>query len=154
MKKCSIPLWKTFPKITATGAAEIARRSRGTPRIANRLLKRVRDVAQVLGNGEITNVIADDALQRLDIDQLGLDRVDRVILRTIIEKFNGGPVGIDTIAAATSEERDTIEDVYEPYLMQLGFLIRTSRGRMATQLAYDHLGIINPNANAANQGDI
>ena len=141
-------------KITATGAAEIARRSRGTPRIANRLLKRVRDVAQVLGNGEITNVIADDALQRLDIDQLGLDRVDRVILRTIIEKFNGGPVGIDTIAAATSEERDTIEDVYEPYLMQLGFLIRTSRGRMATQLAYDHLGIINPNANAANQGDI
>ena len=141
-------------KITDTGAAEIARRSRGTPRIANRLLKRVRDVAQVLGDGEITNIIADDALQRLDIDQLGLDRVDRVILKTIIEKFNGGPVGIDTIAAATSEERDTIEDVYEPYLMQLGFLIRTSRGRMATQLAYDHLGITNPNVNASSQGDL
>ena len=110
-------------------------------------------MAQVLGDGEITNIIADDALQRLDIDQLGLDRVDRVILKTIIEKFNGGPVGIDTIAAATSEERDTIEDVYEPYFDAIGhFLIRTSRGRMATQLAYDHLGITNPNVNASSHG--
>ncbi|WP_371875196.1 Holliday junction branch migration DNA helicase RuvB [Veillonella intestinalis] len=133
--------------ITETGAAEIARRSRGTPRIANRLLKRVRDVAQVLGNGVITDVIADDALERLDIDQIGLDRIDRRVLTAIIDKFQGGPVGIDTIAASISEERDTIEDVYEPYLMQLGFLVRTNRGRMATQLAYDHLGITNPNAN-------
>ncbi|KAF1683986.1 Holliday junction branch migration DNA helicase RuvB [Veillonella sp. R32] len=134
--------------ITETGATEIARRSRGTPRIANRLLKRVRDVAQVLGDGVITDVIADDALERLDIDQIGLDRIDRRVLRAIIDKFQGGPVGIDTIAASISEERDTIEDVYEPYLMQLGFLVRTSRGRMATQLAYDHLGIVNPNKGA------
>nr|WP_245935726.1 Holliday junction branch migration DNA helicase RuvB [Veillonella criceti] len=138
--------------ITETGASEIARRSRGTPRIANRLLKRVRDVAQVLGNGVITDVIADDALERLDIDQIGLDRIDRRVLLAIIDKFQGGPVGIDTIAASISEERDTIEDVYEPYLMQLGFLVRTSRGRMATQLAYDHLGIVNPNASVNKEG--
>ena len=123
------------------GASEIARRSRGTPRIANRLLKRVRDVAQVLGNGVITKEIADQALQRLDIDALGLDRIDRRILHTIIEKFDGGPVGVDTIAASVSEERESIEDVYEPYLMQLGLLARTNRGRIVTPAAYDHLGI-------------
>ncbi|WP_126938244.1 Holliday junction branch migration DNA helicase RuvB [Veillonella sp. CHU740] len=123
------------------GASEIARRSRGTPRIANRLLKRVRDVAQVLGDGVITKEIADQALQRLDIDALGLDRIDRRILHTIIEKFDGGPVGVDTIAASVSEERESIEDVYEPYLMQLGLLARTNRGRIVTPAAYDHLGI-------------
>lgn len=123
------------------GASEIARRSRGTPRIANRLLKRVRDVAQVLGDGVITKEIADQALQRLDIDGLGLDRIDRRILHTIIEKFDGGPVGVDTIAASVSEERESIEDVYEPYLMQLGLLARTNRGRIVTPAAYDHLGI-------------
>ncbi len=130
--------------IEPEGASEIARRSRGTPRIANRLLKRVRDVAQVIGDGIITREIADEALGRLDVDVVGLDRIDRRVLRSIIEKFNGGPVGIDTIAASVSEERETIEDVYEPYLMQLGFLARTSRGRIATQAAYDHLGIVNP----------
>lgn len=130
--------------IEPEGASEIARRSRGTPRIANRLLKRVRDVAQVIGDGIITREIADEALGRLDVDAVGLDRIDRRVLRSIIEKFNGGPVGIDTIAASVSEERETIEDVYEPYLMQLGFLARTSRGRIATQVAYDHLGIVNP----------
>ncbi len=123
------------------GASEIARRSRGTPRIANRLLKRVRDVAQVLGDGVITKEIADQALQRLDIDALGLDRIDRRILHTIIEKFDGGPVGVDTIAASVSEERESIEDVYEPYLMQLGLLARTNRGRIVTPAAYDHLGV-------------
>lgn len=123
------------------GASEIARRSRGTPRIANRLLKRVRDVAQVLGDGVITKEIADQALQRLDIDALGLDCIDRRILNTIIEKFDGGPVGVDTIAASVSEERESIEDVYEPYLMQLGLLARTNRGRIVTPAAYDHLGI-------------
>ena len=123
------------------GASEIARRSRGTPRIANRLLKRVRDVAQVLGDGVITKTIADQALQRLDIDRLGLDRIDRRILSTIIEKFDGGPVGVDTIAASVSEERESIEDVYEPYLMQLGLLARTNRGRIVTPAAYDHLGL-------------
>ena len=127
--------------IEPTGASEIARRSRGTPRIANRLLKRVRDFAQVIGDGVITQSIADDALQRLYIDKEGLDRIDRRVLECIIEKYDGGPVGIDTIAAAISEERDTIEDVYEPYLMQLGFLGRTPRGRVATKLAYEHLGI-------------
>ena len=130
--------------IEPEGASEIARRSRGTPRIANRLLKRVRDVAQVIGDGIITREIADEALGRLDVDAVGLDRIDRRVLRSIIEKFNGGPVGIDTIAASVSEERETIDDVYEPYLMQLGFLARTSRGRIATQAAYDHLGIVNP----------
>ena len=123
------------------GASEIARRSRGTPRIANRLLKRVRDVAQVLGDGVITKAIADQALQRLDIDRSGLDRIDRRILSTIIEKFDGGPVGVDTIAASVSEERESIEDVYEPYLMQLGLLARTNRGRIVTPAAYDHLGL-------------
>lgn len=123
------------------GAEEIARRSRGTPRIANRLLKRVRDFAQVMGSGVITHDIAANALAALHVDRLGLDRTDREVLETIIEKFGGGPVGIDTIAASVSEERATIEDVYEPYLMQIGFLTRTPRGRMATRAAYEHLGI-------------
>ena len=127
--------------IEQAGASEIARRSRGTPRIANRLLKRVRDFAQVVGNGVITADIADEALKRLHVDNMGLDRIDRRVLKCIIENYDGGPVGIETIAAAVSEERDTIEDVYEPYLMQLGFLGRTPRGRVATKLAYDHLGI-------------
>lgn len=127
--------------IQEEGAHEIARRSRGTPRIANRLLKRVRDVAEVVGDGIITRDIADQALQRLDIDNFGLDKIDRRILREIIEKFKGGPVGLDTIAAIVSEERESIEDVYEPYLMQLGMLKRTPRGREVTELAYKHLGI-------------
>ena len=127
--------------IEQAGASEIARRSRGTPRIANRLLKRVRDFAQVVWNGVITADIADEALKRLHVDKMGLDRIDRRVLKCIIENYDGGPVGIETIAAAVSEERDTIEDVYEPYLMQLGFLGRTPRGRVATKLAYDHLGI-------------
>ena len=127
--------------IETAGASEIACRSRGTPRIANRLLKRVRDFAQVVGNGVITADIADEALKRLHVDKMGLDRIDRRVLKCIIDKYDGGPVGIETIAAAVSEERDTIEDVYEPYLMQLGFLGRTPRGRVATKLAYDHLGI-------------
>ncbi len=123
------------------GAKEIAKRSRGTPRIANRLLKRVRDFAQVLGSGVVTDQIAAESLEALHVDPLGLDAVDREVLAAIIDKFGGGPVGVDTIAAAVSEERATIEDVYEPYLMQIGFLARTPRGRMATKAAYDHLGI-------------
>ena len=127
--------------IEKAGASEIARRSRGTPRIANRLLKRVRDFAQVVGDGVITADIADEALKRLHVDKMGLDRIDRRVLKCIIENYDGGPVGIETIAAAVSEERDTIEDVYEPYLMQLGLLARTNRGRIVTPAAYDHLGI-------------
>ena len=123
------------------GTLEIARRARGTPRVANRLLKRVRDYAQVMAEGAITEEVARDALARLEIDHLGLDEVDHKVLRTIIEKFDGGPVGLDTIAASISEEADTIMDVYEPYLMQLGFLQRTPRGRLVTRLAYEHLGL-------------
>jgi Holliday junction DNA helicase RuvB len=123
------------------GLKEIARRARGTPRVANRLLKRVRDYAQVLADGIITRKVAQEALAKLEIDPLGLDETDHKVLRTIIEKFNGGPVGLDTIAASISEEPDTITDVYEPFLMQLGFLERTPRGRMATRLAYEHLGL-------------
>lgn len=123
------------------GAHEIARRSRGTPRIANRLLRRVRDFAEVDGNGVITRALADRALGRLEIDALGLDPMDRKILRTICEKFGGGPVGLDTIASAVGEESDTVEDVYEPYLLQEGFLHRTARGRVATALAFGHLGL-------------
>ena len=123
------------------GARKIANRSRGTPRIANRLLKRVRDFAQVMGSGIITDAIASHALLQLHVDGLGLDAIDREVMKTIIYKFNGGPVGVDTIAASVSEERATIEDVYEPYLMQIGFLSRTPRGRIATKAAYDHLGI-------------
>ena len=125
----------------AEGAVEIARRSRGTPRIANRLLKRVRDFAQVLGNGVITREIADEALRRQEIDQLGLDAIDRRMLTTIIRNCGGGPVGLETLAAAIGEESVTLEDVYEPYLMQIGFLSRTPRGRCATPLAYEHLGL-------------
>ncbi len=127
--------------IEERGALEIARRSRGTPRIANRLLKRVRDYAQITGDGIITDAIADQALAMLEVDKLGLDEIDRTMLLTIIEKFGGGPVGVDTLAAAISEETDTIEDVYEPYLLQLGFINRTPRGRVATLAAYKHLGI-------------
>ncbi|MTI55211.1 Holliday junction branch migration DNA helicase RuvB [Geosporobacter ferrireducens] len=128
-------------KIEEPAAIEIGRRSRGTPRIANRLLKRVRDFAQVKGNGIITLNIARDALALLEIDELGLDSVDRNILLTIIEKFNGGPVGLDTLAASTGEERNTIEDVYEPFLLQMGFLQRTPKGRVVTKLGYEHLGL-------------
>ena len=123
------------------GAMEIARRSRGTPRIANRLLKRVRDYAAVLEDGNINLNIAKIALNKLEIDELGLDEIDRKLLETIILKYNGKPVGIDNLAAAIGEETETIEDVYEPYLMQIGFLARTPRGRMATPNAYKHLGI-------------
>ena len=123
------------------GCAEMARRARGTPRIANRLLKRVRDYAQVRADGVITREVAEAALRALDVDERGLDPSDRTMLRTIIEKFDGGPVGIETLAASTSEETETIEDVYEPYLLQLGFLARTPRGRIATRLAYQHLGL-------------
>lgn len=120
---------------------EIACRARGTPRIANRILKRVRDYAQVTADGKITKTLAAEALSKLEIDNVGLDEIDHKVLRTIIEKFDGGPVGLDTIAASISEEADTIMDVYEPYLLQLGFIERTPRGRMATRLAYEHLGI-------------
>ena len=120
-------------------AAEIARRSRGTPRIANRLLKRVRDYAQVRANGDITEDVAKDALELLGVDSLGLDYVDETLLKTIIEKFGGGPVGLDTLAASIGEDRNTIEDVYEPYLIQLGFINRGARGRMAMPKAYKHL---------------
>jgi len=123
------------------GAQEIARRARGTPRVANRLLRRVRDYAQVMADGIITEQVAKEALARLEIDELGLDEVDHKILHSIIDKFDGGPVGIETIAASISEEADTIMDVYEPYLMQVGFLQRTPRGRIATRHAYEHLGL-------------
>lgn len=123
------------------GVKEIACRARGTPRVANRLLKRVRDYAQVMAEGVITEAVAIEALARLEVDNIGLDEVDHKVLRTIVEKFDGGPVGLDTIAAAISEEADTIMDVYEPYLLQLGFLERTPRGRVATRLAYKHLGL-------------
>jgi len=123
------------------GALEIAKRSRGTPRIANRLLKRVRDFAQIIGNGSITPEIADKALLRLEIDNMGLDSIDRRMLETIIKGYNGGPVGLETLAAAIGEETVTLEDVYEPYLMQIGYLSRTPRGRCVTSLAYEHLGL-------------
>ena len=125
---------------TPDGAMELARRSRGTPRIANRMLRRVRDFAQVVGDGTITKEIAGMALTRLEVDELGLDGSDRRMLAAIIDHYNGGPVGLETLAAMLGEEAVTIEDVYEPYLMQLGFLARTSRGRCATELAYRHLG--------------
>ena len=126
------------------GAMELARRSRGTPRIANRLLKRVRDFAQVLGDGVMTKEIVSTALDRLEIDELGLDNIDRRMLMTIIQNYNGGPVGLETLAAVLGEESVTLEDVYEPYLMQLGFLSRTPRGRCVTRLAYEHLGVPMP----------
>ena len=128
------------------GIQEIARRARGTPRVANRLLRRVRDFAQVIADNVITVDVAREALGRLQVDQLGLEGIDHRVLRSIIEKFDGGPVGLDTLAASISEESDTIEDVYEPYLLQLGFLDRTRRGRVATRRAYEHLGVEYPKA--------
>ncbi len=126
------------------GVREIARRSRGTPRIVNRLLKRVRDYAQVRGEGVITLQMAREALHLLDVDELGLDRTDRAMLETMMKKFDGRPVGLDTLAATTGEDAVTIEDVIEPYLMQLGFIMRTPRGRICTQAAYDHMKIPMP----------
>lgn len=128
-------------RIEEQGALEIAKRSRGTPRVANRLLRRVRDYAEVRANGVITREVADLGLKMLDVDEKGFDRMDRKILSTIIEKYDGGPVGVETLAAAVSEEKDTIEDVYEPYLIQEGFINKTPRGRLATRLAYEHLHI-------------
>ena len=128
-------------KIDESGATEIARRSRGTPRIANRLLKRIRDFAEVQGKTVVDKAIASDALEALEVDELGLDFVDRRILLSIINTFAGGPVGLDTLAAATAEDANTIEDVYEPYLLQLGFIQRTSRGRVCLKKAYEHLGL-------------
>jgi Holliday junction DNA helicase RuvB len=126
--------------IDADGAAEIARRSRGTPRVANRLLRRVRDFAQVRAGGSITREVAEQALALLDVDQRGFDRMDRALLLALIDKFRGGPVGVETLAAVIGEERDTIEDVYEPYLIQEGYLSRTPKGRVATPLAFEHFG--------------
>ncbi len=131
-------------KVEPDGLLEIAKRSRGTPRIANRMLKRVRDYAQVRGNGCITQEIAREGLDMLDVDRLGLDRVDRTLLFTMIDKFGGGPVGLDTLAASTGEDANTIEDVYEPYLLQLGFIQRTPRGRVCTPQVYEHLGRVRP----------
>ena len=131
-------------EIDAKGAAEMAKRSRGTPRLANRLLKRVRDFAQVKYDGKITQEVASFALDLLEVDKYGLDQTDRYILQTIMQKFQGGPVGLDTLAAAIGEDSGTIEDVYEPYLIQHGFLNRTPRGRMATEHAYHHLGLDKP----------
>ncbi len=127
-------------KIDADAAAEIARRSRGTPRIVNRLLRRVRDFAQVEGDGGITKALAESSMKRLEVDERGFDHMDRRLLLTIIDKFEGGPVGLETLAAALSEEKDTLEDVYEPFLIQEGFLDRTPRGRQATRLAYEYFG--------------
>ncbi|MBY0146733.1 Holliday junction branch migration DNA helicase RuvB [Neobacillus niacini] len=131
-------------KIDDQSAAEIARRARGTPRIANRLLRRVRDFAQVKGNGEIDITLARESLELLQVDKLGLDHIDHKLLKGIIERFRGGPVGLDTIAASIGEESETIEDVYEPYLLQIGFLQRTPRGRMVTDLVYRHFGMEPP----------
>ncbi|WP_010303555.1 Holliday junction branch migration DNA helicase RuvB [Kurthia senegalensis] len=133
--------------IDLPASMELARRSRGTPRIANRLLKRVRDYAQVLGDGDITMSLSKTALELLQVDPLGLDHIDRKLMETMIERFRGGPVGLDTIAASIGEESMTIEDVYEPYLMQIGFVQRTPRGRMATALAYAHFGYSYPSEN-------
>lgn len=128
-------------EIDSKGALEIAKRSRGTPRLANRMLKRVRDFAQVKHNGKITSDIADDALNLLEVDKFGLDQNDRAILNTLIHKFNGGPAGLDTLAAAIGEDTGTLEDVYEPYLIKNGFIMRTPRGRVVTDLAYEHMGV-------------
>ncbi|HEX2531350.1 MAG TPA: Holliday junction branch migration DNA helicase RuvB [Burkholderiaceae bacterium] len=138
--------------IVEDGALEIAKRSRGTPRIANRLLRRVRDYAEVKGNGQITKDMADAALKMLDVDPVGFDVMDRKLLEAVIFKFNGGPVGLDNLAAAIGEERDTIEDVLEPYLIQQGFLQRTPRGRIATPTAYSHFGVTAPRSGS--NGDL
>jgi Holliday junction DNA helicase RuvB len=135
--------------LDAQGGSEIARRSRGTPRVANRLLRRVRDFAQVRADGRITQAVACDALALLDVDQAGFDRMDRALLLAVIDKFAGGPVGLDTLAAAIGEERDTIEEVYEPYLIQEGYLARTPKGRVATARACAHFGRRDPGASAA-----
>jgi Holliday junction DNA helicase RuvB len=131
-------------EIDNEGAREIARRSRGTPRIVNRLLRRVRDYAEVDYDGRINQEVANDALNRMEVDTYGLDEMDRKLLLTIIEKFSGGPVGLGTISASIHEEKDSIEEIIEPYLIQIGFLDRTPRGRLATPLAYDHFGIKTP----------
>lgn len=136
-------------RISTDGAFEIARRSRGTPRIVNRLLRRVRDYVEVKADGHISRELADAALRMLDVDAIGLDVMDRKLLLAVLEKFEGGPVGVDNLAAAIGEERDTIEDVLEPYLIQLGFLKRTSRGRVATAAAFQHFGFMVPTAEAA-----
>jgi len=127
-------------KVEEDGAREIAKRSRGTPRVANRLLRRIRDFAQVKWDGVITKQVADEALEMMEIDKKGLDKMDKSILLTIMDKFDGGPVGIETISISLHEEKDTIEDVYEPFLIQIGYLNRTARGRIATRLAYEHFG--------------
>jgi Holliday junction DNA helicase RuvB len=131
-------------KLEAAGAIQVARRSRGTPRIANRLLRRTRDYAEVKFDGVITDNVADKALNMLNVDHLGFDHMDRCLMLAIIEKFGGGPVGIDNLAAAISEQRETIEDVLEPYLIQQGFIMRTPRGRVVTDRAYDHFGFVPP----------
>jgi Holliday junction DNA helicase RuvB len=133
-------------EIEATGASELARRARGTPRIANRLLRRVRDYAEVISDGRITQALARRALDEMEVDRYGLDEIDRKLLSTIIEKFDGGPVGIGTISASLSEERESIEEIIEPYLIQIGFLNRTPRGRMVTRAAYKHMGVAMPKA--------
>ena len=137
--------------IEPEGAMEVARRSRGTPRIANRMLRRVRDFAQVVGDGVITRALADKALTALEVDRLGLDNIDRRMLRAIIEYYGGGPVGLETLAATINEEAVTLEDVYEPYLMQIGFLTRTPRGRCVTAKAYEHLGLRFPGSGEMEQ---
>jgi len=141
-------------EIVSDGALEIARRSRGTPRIANRLLRRVRDFAQVKANGVITREVADAALIMLDVDAIGLDVMDRKLLLAVVEKFAGGPVGVDNLAHAIGEERDTIEDVLEPFLIMQGYLQRTPRGRVATPLAYRHLGLIAPKRAGTDSGEL
>ena len=141
---CNAPIKQLYNlgvEIEEEGAMELARRSRGTPRLANRLLKRVRDFAQVIYDGVITKEVANYALDLLDVDKFGLDHIDRNILITMIEKFQGGPVGLETLAASISEDAGTLEDVYEPYLLKNGFIQRTPRGRVVTELAYQHLGI-------------
>ena len=138
-------------KVTDSGANEIAKRSRGTPRIANRLLRRVRDYAQVKSDGNVSAEVADAALKMLDVDNLGFDVMDRKLLQAVLEKFGGGPVGLDNLAAAIGEERDTIEDVLEPYLIQQGYLMRTPRGRVATSLAYQHFGLQSPKSLATGE---
>ena len=140
-------------RIQPDGVLEIARRSRGTARVANRLLRRVRDYAEVRADGVITAPVANEALEQLQIDSLGLDQMDRELLRIMAERFNGGPVGLDTLGAAVSEESDTIMDVYEPYLLKIGFLHRTPRGRILTHLGYEHLGIEPPRQHRTNQDD-
>jgi Holliday junction DNA helicase RuvB len=134
-------------ELSVEGALEIARRSRGTPRIANRLLRRVRDYAEVRAGGQVTPEVADAALLMLDVDKVGLDTMDRKLLSAVLEKFGGGPVGLENLAAAIGEAADTIEDVLEPFLIQQGYLMRTPRGRVATQLSYQHFGLATPGGN-------